>query len=58
MKGFFLETLDYPDSSPTNNINGFHLETPHKIVIFLTKFMMGKFDLIVAEEYKFDNWAN
>ena len=52
-KRFFLEVLDYPDSDSTNKINGFSPQSSSTSVVLQIEFLMQEFELVVAEDYKF-----
>ena len=56
-KRFFFEILDYPVSAATNKINVFSPQNYFRSVMFYTEFLMEEFELVVAEEYKFEIWA-
>ena len=56
-KELFLENLYYVDPEATNKINGFSHVTFSTSVLFFIEFMMAESELVVADEYKFENWA-
>ena len=54
----YLEIVDYRDSDATNKINHFSWsQYCSASVMFFTEFIMEEIELVVAEEYKFENWA-
>ena len=56
-KRFFPEILECHDSDATNRINGFSPLYSSTNVMFETEFLLEEFELVVTEEYKFENWA-
>ena len=52
---FFLENLDYQDSDATNKFNGFSPKYSSISVFSQTELMMKEFELVVAEDFKFEN---
>ena len=53
----FLEISDYQDFDPTNKMNGSLPQNSFTTVRFEIEFLMEEFELVVAEEYKFENRA-
>ena len=49
-----MEYLYYQNSDATNKLNGFSAPCSSTIV-FYTEFMMEEFELVVAEQNKFEN---
>ena len=52
---FSLEVLHYPGSDTMNKIAEFSSQYSYTSVKFWTEFLIGEFELVVAEEYKFEN---
>ena len=47
--------LDISDSDATNKINSFSPEYSSTSVMYYVETLMEEFELVVAEEYKFEN---
>ena len=55
-ESFFSEILDYQSSDAKKKLDGFSHQCSHKF-FFQTEFMIGKFELVVVEEDKFEKGA-
>ena len=59
MEKRFLKFLDYQETDATNKINGYSPQNSSGAsVLFWTEFMMEEFELVVAEEDRFEKGAN
>ena len=54
LKEFFLEISDYQDSDAMHKINGSSPQYSSTSVLISIEFLMGEFELVVAEVYEFE----